>query len=281
MTRHLPTLRLAARRQRGQAMTEFVVGTVLFLLPLFLIIPMLGKYADVKAASAQTARYAAWERTVWYGGASANASWPGNSKTEAAIYNEGRRRVVAFGGVVAAADNNANSFTLAGGRALWRNRDSSAMLQNYSDVAGTMSNTASPDIITEGVIAPITAITSIIGFSLETDGLYTGTVAIPVTTLPIGSSLRTGSFGGSFDPGVLTFRDKNAILSNTWAANGKSHVKSQTVGLAPLGLLGDATLGPLLQIAGCLALGALAPEICFLEIGKIEPDVVPPDRLTP
>jgi hypothetical protein len=35
-----------------------------------------------------------------------------------------------------------------------------------------------------------------------------------------------------------------------------------------------------LQVAGCVALAAFAPEFCFLEIGKIEPDVVPPDRLT-
>lgn len=267
-------------RQRGQAMTEFVIGSILFLMPMFLIIPMMGKYSDVKAAAAQTARYTAWERTVWYGGSSASVSWPGNSKSEADIKNEARQRVTAFGGTIKNSDKSSSSFAEAGGRYLWRNRDTSPMLSNYNSASlGTITNESSPDTVTGTVLGAITAITSITGFNLETKGLYTGSAAISVTTLPIGINLD-GSTTGRFDPGVLTFTDKNVILANGWSGNGSSHVKTQTAGLAPLGLLGDATLGPVLQIAGCVALAAFAPEFCFLEIGKIEPDVVPPDRLT-
>lgn len=274
--------RHGSHQQRGQAMTEFVVGSVLFLLPLFLIIPMLGKYADVKATAAQSARYAAWERTVWYGGSSASVSWLGNSKSEADIQNEARMRVVAFGRAgIANDDRSKTAFPNEGGRFLWRNRDSSTMLKQYSDATYTLSNENSPDFVTGDVLAPITAVTSILGFNLETDGLYRGVGRISVSTLKIGSSLAGGPTGGAFDPGILTFTDTNVILANTWSAGGSGHVRSQTVGLAPLGLLGDATLGPTMQIVGCLALVAFAPEFCFLEIGKIEPDVVPPDRLTP
>jgi hypothetical protein len=267
-------------KQGGQAMTEFVIGSILFLMPLFLIIPMMGKYSDVKATAAQTARYAAWERTVWYGGSSASVSWPGNSKSESEIKNEARQRVTAFGGVIANGDKGASSFAQAGGRNLWHNRDSSPMLSDYNAASlGTITNEDSPDTATGTVLGAITAVTAITGFNLETKGLYTGSAAISVTTLPIGINLD-GSTTGRFDPGVLVFRDKNVILANGWSGNGSSHVKTQTAGLAPLGLVGDATLGPVLQIAGCVALAAFAPEFCFLEIGKIEPDVVPPDRLT-
>lgn len=267
--------------QRGQAMTEFVIGTILFLMPLFLIIPMMGKYADVKASAAQTARYVAWERTVWYGGSSASVSWPGNSKSEAAIRNEARQRVTSFGRGLANGDKNAGSFAQSGARNMWRNRDQSVMLASYNAASiGTINNSSSPDIATGDVLDAIMVVASVLGFKLETNGFYNGDAAISVTTLPIGTNL-SGTNSGKFDPGVLTFRDKNVILSNTWSGNGSAHVKSQTAGLAPLGLVDQVSgLQDAIQAIGCVAMVLFAPEICFLEIGKIEPDVVPPDRLT-
>ena len=53
-------------RERGQAMTEFVIAATFVLLPMFVFIPMLGKYIDFKHATIQAARYQAWEYTVWY-----------------------------------------------------------------------------------------------------------------------------------------------------------------------------------------------------------------------
>ena len=47
-------------------MTEFVIAATFVLLPLFVFIPMLGKYIDFKHATIQAARYQAWEYTVWY-----------------------------------------------------------------------------------------------------------------------------------------------------------------------------------------------------------------------
>ncbi len=52
--------------QCGQAMTEFVIAAAFVLMPLFVFIPMLGKYIDFKHAAIQSARYQAWEYTVWY-----------------------------------------------------------------------------------------------------------------------------------------------------------------------------------------------------------------------
>ncbi|HSI43652.1 MAG TPA: hypothetical protein VK949_04870 [Methylotenera sp.] len=273
-------MQILSKNQHGQAMTEFVIGSILFLMPLFLIIPMLGKYSDVKAASAQTARYVAWERTVWYGGSAASVTWPGNSKSEADIKNEARRRVTSFGGTIASTDKNANSFNQAGGRNIWHNRDGSAMLKTWNDASiSNITNSNSPDTVTGTVLGAVTAVTSITGFRLETKGLYAGSADISITTKPIGTQLD-GSTTGRFDPGLLHFVDSNVILANGWGANGSAHVKTQTAGLAPLGLVGDSAIAPVLQIAGCAALAAFAPEFCFLEIGKIMPDVVPPDRIT-
>ncbi len=47
-------------------MTEFLIAAAFVLLPLFIFVPMLGKYIDFKHKAIQSARYQAWEYTVWY-----------------------------------------------------------------------------------------------------------------------------------------------------------------------------------------------------------------------
>lgn len=53
-------------KQRGQAMTEFVITATYLLVPLFLIVPLLAKYIDIKHAGINAARYQAWEYTSWH-----------------------------------------------------------------------------------------------------------------------------------------------------------------------------------------------------------------------
>jgi len=60
----------AFMHQRGQAMTEFVIAATYVLVPLFVAVPMLAKYLDIKQTAVQAARYEAWEYTVWYEDAS-------------------------------------------------------------------------------------------------------------------------------------------------------------------------------------------------------------------
>ena len=59
-------LNITVRQQLGQAMTEFNVVAAFVLVPLFIMIPLLGKYIDMKHSSVQAARYMAWERTVYF-----------------------------------------------------------------------------------------------------------------------------------------------------------------------------------------------------------------------
>lgn len=269
--------------QRGQAMTEFVVGAVLFLVPVFLIIPMFGRYSDIKAAAAQSARYVAWERTVWYGGASAHATWPGHAKSEEELRREAMVRVVQQGRGVLRADDKTSGEVPARPRAMWTNRDGSTMLKTAA--IGPVTNAKSPDIATGDVLGTLVDFTSFLGFSLETRGLYTGEGRITVTTLPIGGTLGSNSKFGLFDPddvagGPLVFKDRNVILANGWGANGASHVRSLVSGLSITGLSTKIHLDKIMEVAACAAAVAFVPELCFLDIGKIEPDIVPPDRTT-
>ena len=59
-------LKINNKYQAGQAITEFNVTAAFVLVPLFIMIPLIGKHIDMKHSSVQAARYMAWERTVWF-----------------------------------------------------------------------------------------------------------------------------------------------------------------------------------------------------------------------
>lgn len=265
-------------RQRGQAMSEFVITGVLFLIPVFLLVPLFGKYIDMKGQAVLGARYAAWERTVWYGGTSASVDWPGAAKSADEIRNEVRQRVFSEGAGIASGDKSAGSFGGSGVKTGWYNRDSSAMLADYNAVAQSTENRDTPGIANDVLNLLVTVADAIGPFNLEMKGLQVADVSVTANTLPIGMSL-SGDASKSFNPGPLTFSDRSAVLSNTWAANGASHVKSQTQGLTPTSIFQNPVVKVIWDVAR-IAFGVVAaPELLFLEIGKVEPDVVPPDRL--
>jgi hypothetical protein len=265
-------------RQSGQAMVEFVLAAVLFLIPVFLIVPLLGKYIDMKGAAVMGARYAAWERTVWYGGNAASVTWPGADKSDDELRNEVRARVFSEGGGISASDKSAGDWVGQGRKPAWSNRDGGAMLASYDSVAQTMENRDAPGIANDLLNLVVTVADAIGPFTLEMKGFYAAQVSVTANTLPIGMTLDNDP-GNAFNPGQLTFSDTNVILSNVWSANGAAHVKSQTEGLTPTSIFNNPVIKTIWDIAR-ITLGVVAaPELLFLDIGKIEPDVVPPDRL--
>jgi len=249
-----------ARPARGQALVEFLVGAALFLIPVFLIIPLLGKYADMKAAVVQAARFNAWERTVWYGqSASSNSEWPGNDKTEAAIRGEMATRY----------------FSNALNDELWRDRAGYQMMANSTN---TIVNNSSPSTADNILNFAVTALGMISDFTLETKGYYAGTATLNTAAIaPIGPVIERGAVE-SWGNLNLAISDKNVILANGWNANGKSHVETQTKGLMPLGFF-DNVVFDVLRWAMVVFTPELAPTI--LEASKVVADEVPPDRLKP
>jgi len=259
-------------------MTEFVVTAVLFLIPLFLLVPLFGKYIDMKSQAVLGARYVAWERTVWYGGASASVDWPGAAKTADEIANEMKQRVFSENAGLASGDKSASKFGGSGVKSNWYNRDGSSMLANYGAVGQNLESRDTPGIVND-VLGLIVAVADAIGpFNLEMKGLQVAEVSVTAATLPIGMSL-SGDTTKAFNPGKLTFSDTSAVLSNTWSANGAAHVKSQTQGLTPTSIFQNPVIKVLWDVVRITFGVVAAPELLFLEVGKVEPDVVPPDRL--
>lgn len=264
-------------------MVEFVLAAVLFLIPVFLIVPLLGKYIDMKGTAIMGARYAAWERTVWYGGNASSVSWEGADKTDGEIRNEVRSRIFSdrWGSGdtgISANDKSSTGWAGQGRKKSWYNRDGGAMLANYDSVAQTLENRDTPGLANDVLNLIVTVADAIGPFTLEMKGLYAAEVSVTANTLPIGMTLYNDP-AQAFNPGPLTFSDTNVILSNTWSANGAAHVKKQTEGLTPTSIFSNPVIKTIWDIAR-ITLGVVAaPELLFLEIGKIEPDVVPPDRL--
>jgi hypothetical protein len=246
--------------RRGQALVEFMVGATLFLIPVFLIIPLLGKYADMKGAVVQAARYNAWERTVWYGqSASSSGDWDSNDKSETDIKNAMATRFF---------NNALNS-------ELWRDRAGSPMMANYTN---SIVNNSSPSTADNILDFAVTALGMISNFRLETKGYYAGTATLNTAAITgIGQAIeRAGTESwGSLN---LAISDKNVILANGWSANGPDHVKTQTKGLMPLGFF-DNVVFDVLRWAMVVFTPEVVPTV--LEAGKVEQDEVPTDRLKP
>jgi hypothetical protein len=244
-----------ASAERGQALTEFVIGAVLFLIPLFLIIPLLGKYTDIKASTIQAARYNAWERTVWYGqSASSTGDWEGNDKSEATIKSE-----------------MAGKFLIS---ELWYDRTGATMLAGSSNSVANEN----PHITANTILSFAVSVANAIGpFNLEMEGLYRGTATVNIANTESVISQVLGSGAGA-DPARLnlSITDTNVIMANGWGANGAAHVKKQIQGLTPTSVLSN----PVLDVARWL-LVPFTPELVptVLELGKIEVDQLPPDRL--
>lgn len=265
------------KNQRGQAMAEFVIVAVLVLVPLYLLIPVLGKYIDMKSAAVVGARYAAWERTVFYAGPAASVDWPGVEKTDAEIRNEVRQRVFSQGTTIANGDKGATNWGGGGYRASWVNRDGSGMLPDYNAVTHATQNDDSPGIANDVLNLIVTVADALGPFTLEMKGLYSAEVAVSANTLPINFSFDS-EITKAFNPGKLTFSDRSVVLANGWSAKGSEHVKSQTQGLTPTGVFQTPVGNVIFKLIQAVV-GIAMPEIWLLELGKIEPDVVPEDRV--
>lgn len=314
--RRAPARKKAGRRQRGQAMVEAIVAAALVMVPLFLAIPIIAKYQDIRVHVVQGARYAAWERTVWFGGAAAAEmglgdisanKWHANAKGDDAIRAEIGSRILA---------KNPNAFnttsdqspgsTALPGHDLWRDRRGNTLLQDYSNINGSYANDQAPGFINV-ILTPLLNVASMFSsFTVDTNAQYTATLGLAVrqvafNTAPLavqrdamkgypGDFLATGT--------TLNFSEKNVIVANSWNADGpgsydqinssdpavkaRISVYKQVRGLTPTSLLKPTSgiFKDMLSVLQAISL-VLFPELSTLDLGRLEVDRVPADRLAP
>jgi hypothetical protein len=267
-------------------MVELIIVASLVLVPLFLAIPLLGKYLDIRSTAVQTARYAAWERTVWYGGDAASSlgwfgvsrQWQANEKNDDQIRRElGVRQLSETSATdgFSNADRSANDFQNST-KTIWQDRSGQRLLANYSDIQNAVANDQAPGTLSL-ILDPIANFASTLGpFTLEMDGKYSAKVTIKVKDIDMDHFLAKAS--------TKDFSETNVLLANGWSANGpdgddKTSVKQQVKGLVPFSIFTATIAGVPIMDYIQTAVSVFLPEASKLELGKIEPNNVPPDRL--
>lgn len=242
------------RCMHGQSSTEFLV-LALVLLPLFLIVPLLGKQLDIAHAAASASRYVAFEGTVRNGGSL--QPW----KSDAELAAEVRRRF--FGASTAPLKTGDVAGDFAAHRnPLWTDHRGNALLPSFAAHVGAASLRSQLTVPTGAAFAS--------AMGLDTANLHTGSVRVRVADIP---GLAP------FDALGLSIERQTTVLVDPWSASGPEAVRRALrrerwtpTGPFPFGLL-EVAASPLKLIPLVLD-GADLPEI-----GRVDPDLIPTDRL--
>ncbi len=298
-------------RQRGQAMIETLIAAALVLVPLFLAIPVIAKYLDIRSHVVQGARYAAWERTVWFGGDSAELmglgavgnKWDANEKDDNSIRAEIGARILSNSDAATGfADNDkTGSSYVNGNKPFWQDRRGNTLLSDYGDISGSYENDKAPGIFND-IFTPVMSVASVVSnFTVDTHAQYTANVGVSVQQVAFNPDTGLGGCPGCTTEFLATgtkqtFAEKNVLVANGWSANGpgsltdfgkdkakdkyKMTVYNQVRGLTPTSLINppDGAFRTALDVLQTIAL-VFFPELSTLDLGKIEVDKVPADRL--
>lgn len=276
--------RHSGKKQAGQAMTETLITASTVLVPLLLLIPLLGKYIDIKHSAIQAARYEAWEYTVWYGNNNVRTGpWSsgerssgfqdlsGNNLTQpvksvSQVQKESRQRffsatdspITIDDAVTGWDDNNANELWKDHrGNRLWEGDIPTGYLpassDNTPDYTGGVLNTLLDilDAVFGAIAYAMKLVGSSVGFTaINTDGLARSDIMIPVKA-PVGLI----DFATITDaPGVddstaaydLEFEAGAAVLTDGWNSGGLRHTVNQVGGITPTKIL-DSLVDTLLN----------------------------------
>ncbi|HEY9106864.1 MAG TPA: hypothetical protein VIN58_09320 [Roseateles sp.] len=241
--------RSAHAGQLGQATVEFVVAA-LVMVPLFIVIPLLGKYLDLFQASEAASRYVAFE------GANRNSanSW----KSDAELSMEVRRRFFSASGAPVKTGDAAGDF-IAHRNPVWTDHAGRPLLAKFEDDVTVKTTVASKNaIVATNVFAP--------RLGLSDDNWYTGEVSIKIADIPGFKPLDT--------IGLTTTR-RTVLLADAWTARSNSQIRQRIED-------GGVTVYPIGQAATLVNLIGRIPPLVkdpALVVGDHDWDVVPCDRL--
>ena len=235
--------------QRGQATVEFVVAA-LVMLPLFIVIPLLGKYLDLFQTSEAASRYVAFE------GANRNSanSW----KSDAELSMEVRRRFFSASGAPVKTGDAAGDF-IAHRNPVWTDHAGRPLLAKFED-----------DVTVKTTVAGKNAIVAANPFGsalgLSNDNWYAGEVSIRIADIPGFKPLDTIA---------LTTKRRTVLLADAWTARSNAQIRQRIEdGGLPVYPIGKAA--PLVNLIGAIPPLVLDPA---LVVGDHDWDVVPCDRL--
>jgi hypothetical protein len=283
----------ARRRVRGQALTEMVIACLAVLIPLFVFGWALNGYATARNTAVSAARYAAWERTVWFARAPTDApkrDFNVAVKTEVRIQADMVERVFQRGrgpsgqpdairshaGLAPAAANSARSLGLQTYRAndnvIDVERTTGSEFQGTQPRLTLVDSGVSTSTGVVGVLEAIGKASSLgggAGIDLEDRGLWKANVSLKTNGLNIAAL----SDGAMSNLPALRFDESAAVLTNTWNVGGAAHEETRVKPLVPMSILSMPLVDTLLDV-----LGFLIPPLGDWDPGVVKPDILPTDR---
>lgn len=254
-TQDLTPRRLTPRRhQRGQATTEFWIVAHFLLIPLFLLVPLLGKLQDMFQAAEAASRYVAFEGMA----RNSSNSW----KSDAELSLEVRRRFFSHSKAPVKTGDAAGDFR-ADRNPLWTDHAARPLLTKFEDDVQVHT--------TIGEKNAIPAAHGLLGFAddlkLSKSNWYTGEVTIKIANIP-----EIKEFA---DINLKTTR-RTVLLADAWTARGPGQIRSKIedggLKVYPLGMA-----KPLVDTIGLIPTLVYDPA---LKLGEFDWDVVPCDRLS-
>jgi len=265
------TCRSTPRCQSGHAISEvFAMGAVL--VPLALLVPVMGKIADMNHAAIESARYASWERTV-----ASEAD-----KSDAVLADEARRRF--FSRVDAFIFTNEGPLAADDQRhQLWRDHRANWILRNYNDVSLQTTNSDTPGSAAGTIASLMGGFMNAMGqfngdgdAALDTRGLYRADINVNVGSIPY-SPFDTGTNCAGQQTGetFLCIRRHHVILADTWASRDSAEMQRRVRGLVPTSAFERIT-----QLTDLISRVPVLEEFGRFQPGYVAPDtVLPPDRV--
>jgi hypothetical protein len=236
------------RSQGGQATTEFAV-LALALVPLFILVPLIGKYIDLNQTAEQASRYVAFEASA----RNTRSSW----KTDEELAVEVRRRFFSNSDAPVKTGDEAGNFA-AHRNPVWSDHAGKPLLQKFEDDVGVAG-------AKEGYNA-IAATALYRGeLGLSDDNLYTGQVTVKtadVANLP------------PFDKIGLSTSRKTVLIADAWTARDNASIRGKiedSFVMYPIG-----PLKGLVDVVGTLPTLVYDPA---LKVSDFDWDIVPCDRL--
>lgn len=188
-------------------MTEFFVSLLVFV-PLFLFLPLVGKYQDIKHKALEASRYTAWERTVW---AADTASWNDGevNKSDAQLAAEVNSRMFSHPkqGFDSAIINDNPLWVTHGGHSLKPGMASASVLEGATPVA-------EGQVISQAGYTGI-SVTKYGGIDRNGLNMSPRSYVESQVTVPVANFIGNYS-SASNDTMVMT--STAGILSNSWSA---------------------------------------------------------------
>jgi hypothetical protein len=264
-----------ASNQRGQALTEFLMMS-LVLVPLILLIPMIGKYQEISHASLVASRYVAWDATL-------NNPSTGDWKPQAQLASEVKRRFFSsIDAPIKTGDVAGNSEEYR--NVAWTTPAGKPLIERFENIAISFGADNSNDP-NQGFTASSNA-ESLFNYAqwvqvgartidLQSRGIFRANVSVPLVNLPEHIEMTK-----PFDQINLVMNRHTSLLLDPWTGRSPEMVDSKTKGWAPIGRVLDSAVGTLVGGAiEVIDLGDVAhPDFANLEKWK---DMVPADRLLP